>query len=247
MLDAWCPEQVHSDGCVVLRGTEHGVPDASTTQWTFDEFLAGHSMAKAPVELFEGWPKHRPSSAPQYVEAVAKAQILASLAAMGGSVPMPQLRIQAKPMRSVFATIGYATGKLVLVPETSRIGAGAESGGLQAKIEEEPTIDGSSSTVVYHLLPMISPKFACPAWAVRTTDTPADANMEVTMKRMKLSVGFSQKSNSSIGAEIPVLVNSCPIKPDQELLIYRAPVAKTKTLKRDLSLKIAPATKSARK
>ena len=246
---------MRSDGTVVSRAIVRGDLSDSTSEFTFDEFLNQHSVSKVVVELFEGWPEHRPSTNQQYTEAVAKGHLLGCLAMLAKSTPAPKLRVQSKPARSVFAESNYNIGKLVLVPETSRIsaikpGACVPTGALEAKIEELPendtTVDHRPSTPAYYLIPMLSSTFACAAWAVRTTDKEDEATVEITMRKMKVSTRLSPKVESTVTTEIPIIVNKRSMTAGEELLLYRAPVPKARPPKRDLTLKLEPPSKSAK-
>ena len=164
---------------------------------------------------------------------------------MANIADVESLRIQQKPYRSVSVTSKIAANKLLLVPESvpSKIvilsdGADAPAGSLTVDL---PDALGNRRAA---LLSQFSDDFVVPAWAVRTTDKEAEANMEVVRKKVivnldakLVSTRSTSKSQSSVAPmtlELPILANTKALNAGDELRVYRPPAVKKASQKRGL-------------
>ena len=161
----------------------------------------------------------------------------------------PDIRIQIKPSRVVYAESDIAKGKLVLLPETKSIKVlkpKEEVPPASYKVQVPTTL--TSRTVV--LNPSFSESFASPVWLIKGVNKAEDANMVVEMKKVNISVGPAQgkgakgHANSTI-VSIPVLVNKTGLKKDDVLTIYRETKKVEPVAKRLISVNLT-SNKSAR-
>ena len=161
----------------------------------------------------------------------------------------PDIRIQIKPGRAVYADSDIAKGKLVLLPETKSIKVlkpNDEVPPASYKVQVPTTL--TSRTVV--LNPTFSGSFASPAWLIKGVNSAENANMAVEMKKVNISVGPAQgkgtkgQANSTI-VSIQVLVNKTALKKDDALTIYREIKKAEPAAKRSISVNLTSA-KSAR-
>ena len=98
-----------------INGTEQHVDFATC--------LSSYMAAESKIEFFDSWTSERPVDQESYVEHTIKAHITIALFSIAGEIKEPKLRIQTKPSRAVFADAAYGVGKLILVPESTKIGA----------------------------------------------------------------------------------------------------------------------------
>ena len=237
-----CARKVQENGCVLL--TDNATSGATVVERParaveFDTFLQDYTATKENVEKYEGWPDNRPSTNKQYLDAIAKAQVLTCLSMVGRIAPQPKVRMQQKPMRAVFADANYAAGKLVLVPETTRVtvaapGSSVPHGCHVCSIDAEDEDRRMSASTVY-LTQMTNKDFAVPAWALRTTDDEEEATMVVTRRKVKTTF-TCEKPRETTTVEIPVMTNSSAVTAGDELVLFAKPPPKQKVLKRDVAL-----------
>ena len=90
---------------------------------SFEDFLAQYGKAKSEIEVLEGWQNAIPMKIASYQEALTKYRIQLGLAMLANKNSTPSLRIQVKPTKSLFAEASFPSGKLCLIPETTRITA----------------------------------------------------------------------------------------------------------------------------
>lgn len=233
--------EVQEDGAVVLTQTlPDGTPvDGAPTVVKFENFVERYGQAKK-VELFKGWPEKRPSENPHYRDAATKGLLQMSLAIAGRNNPSANLRVQEKPVRGVFVQSAYPARKLVLVPETMRIlkvadGKEPPSQGYECRVVAEEGAESSGDK--WFLQPQLSETFAVPAWAVRTSDDPKQATVEVGTKRIKLSATAGTTVEDTT-VDLPILVNPKGLKVGQELVLHAQATKQPtrKTAKREMIL-----------
>jgi len=238
-------KKIDIDGSVIVcRSSSDDAADGVTVH--FDEFLAKYTKTKSEIEHMQGWRQNTPMSTESYQEAITKSRIQIGLAILGQKFEPPNLRIQIKPCKSLFVEAKFACGKVVLVPETTRINAGpkgseAPVGGYLCKIKD-------TTQKAYCLVPLFSKTFAVPIWCIKTTGDETEANMEVQYKKVSVS-NIASKSTSSDSTEfqLPVLVNTVALEEGQELIVYRpASSGKAKAVKRHLAFSDEGASKQAK-
>lgn len=219
--------------------------DGAPTVVSFDDFVERYGQAKK-IEIFKGWPENRPSENQHYRDAGTRGLLQAGLAMAGRNCPSASLRVQDKPVRGVFVESAYQARKLVLVPETTRLlkvdaDRDPPTQGFECRIGAEDAAE--SSEAKWFLLPQLSDAFAVPAWAVRTSEDPKQATVEVGYKRVKvtMAVGTSQETTT---VDVPVLVNPKGLKAGQELVLHAQAASKPtrKTAKREVVLGDAKGT-----
>ena len=190
-----------------------------------------------------GWQNAIPMKTASYQEALTKSRIQLGLAMLANKNSTPSLRIQVKPTKSLFAEDSFPSGKLCLIPETTRITA--------TPANNEPPAGGylckdTDTTGKTYLLPppLFSTSFVSPMWCIKTTEKEADANMELVYKKVFVSVGIRKSGSESTELELPALVNSTHLNHGDELVVYRsAPVVKSKAPKRNLVLSVEGVSK----
>lgn len=215
---------ISAQGLVRVQMQKRGC-DAMNIDVQYDDFLSSYQVCKAVSECFTDWEECMPRNNLVYLEAVVKAHIQVCVAMLGEHAPTPKIYIQLKPNRAVFADGNYPTGKLQLVPETSRIStvaseSDAPSGAFKCNVSEETGKD-------FYLMPSFSTTFAAPAWAVRTSAQRDAANLDITMKKVNVKISHAKGKDKSIDVEIPLIVNTKHIKKDEELILYRDVPKKT--------------------
>ena len=151
---------------------------------------ASYQLSSKGIEMFDTWANNRPASQVAYRDQIVKSYATIALANLAAIVPCPKLRVQVKPHKAVYSQVQIPAGKLVIVPETSRIallaaGADQPPAGLLCKAPAELT------EKMLFLLPQFGDSFASPAWAIRVTEDEATANTEVVFKQSSIVV--SQK------------------------------------------------------
>ena len=218
---------------------------ATVTKVGYNELIENFAISKAAAEFFIDWTNHRPSNIDCNIEHVAKLSVQLAVHHLANITPVPVVKLQTKPSKSVYSDIAHQPGKLVLVPETTRItcqsgSAQPPNGGLQCEVPEHMKTNGQT----YWLMPQYSEKYAVPAWIVRTTEDDSAANIEVQQRQIYVSASSSKgagskgKGNQSSCFTIPVLTNSKAVKKGDELFIYKEPQPKAKVAKRGLSVSL---------
>jgi hypothetical protein len=95
-------------------------------------------------------------------------------------------------------------------------------------VVELPSEFGDNKVVA--LLPHFADKFIVPAWAVKSTETEGEANVEFVLKAVAIDIGVGQgksKGKSGIELKVPVMTNTKALPKDAELIIYKAPAKKS--------------------
>ncbi len=107
-------------GSVTSHELSHDGSGGSRSTVEYADVVACYRISMPTIEIISNWTDTVPHKQKEYVEAVARAEILVALASLGrdGSTG---LRLQAKPTRTTFAEETLAANKLVLVPETTRM------------------------------------------------------------------------------------------------------------------------------
>ena len=216
--------RIDIDGSVVVcRSSTVDIEEGTVV--SFDDFLSKYNKTKSEVKDMNDWQKNTPSNTDAYQETLSKCRIQLAAAMLANKFGTPNVRIQLKPHKSVFVEDNVSSGKLVLVPETTRISAGSDIpvGGYRCKVKD-------TTGKQYALLPLFSNIFAVPAWCIRTSEDEEEANMDVQHK--KVSVTAASESNN---VEVPVLVNNCALKKGAELIVHR-PAPEKKGTKRHMAL-----------
>ena len=148
-------------------------------------------MASHAVEVVGNWTDRCLSVSMAAKEQAAKAMVALALDRLSEDGSPPKLRIQWKPVRGVFSEMKVAVGKLVLIPETTKLSVAtvATGGGLCAATP----IDLGGKQVV--LMPIVNLETVVPAWMVRVVDDPDVATMHLTERTVSISL-TSQKKTS---------------------------------------------------
>ena len=188
----------------------------------YSEFIEKYQKASQSVENVANWTDRRLSASMAAKEQAAKAMVVVALERLSEEAP-PKLRIQWKPMRGVFSEAAVGIGKLVLVPETTKIAITTvpTGGGLPATTP----IDLGGKQVV--LQPIVHLETVVPAWIMRVVDDPDVATMHIVDRTVAVSMTCRRKSNDPIEVVVPVFVNRLAVKVGEELTFFRAPVAKS--------------------
>ena len=236
--------KIDLDGSVtVCRSSSADVSEGIVV--SFEDFLAQYGKAKSEIEVLEGWQNAIPMKTASYKEALTKSRIQLGLAMLANKHSTPSLRIQVKPTKSLFAEASFPSGKLCLIPETTRITAFPANneplaGGYLCKVTD-------TTGKTYFLAPLFSTSFVSPMWCIKTTEKEADANMELVYKKVFVSVGIRKSGSESTELELPALVNSTHLNHGDELVVYRsAPVVKSKAPKRNLVLSVEGVSKKSK-
>jgi len=216
------------------------------------------------------WPANQAGMGKLHLTMVTKCRIQTALHLVGMAVAeridlTTALALLSKPQRSVKSLMEVKKGQLALTPHSMKIVSvtGKESppeGSVEVLFKTGALeVPGTR----FYVPPSCSDEFLCPAWAVRVTHDQKQANMTwvsttisdiavVDTKSIQYNGRLTQKTNSSESAEyqilIPVLVNSKPLAPSTELLVFRpAPPKKQKsTAVKASSLLPLPAAKKAK-
>ena len=210
----------------------------------FADFASNFTLTVHSIETLDAWQDKVPAKSGQYADLLARGYIQVAMAMVGSASGSPNIKIQTKPARAVFAQQATVSGKLVCVPETMKV--------LVAEDASKPLPTGALACTVpanvcgnrVYLLPTFSDKFAVPAWAIRSTENEDDANMEIQTKTVKITSAIN-KALTAVSIGVPVLVNKRRLAADDELLIFRPPIAKV-TAKRGLSMSLQPMQKVAK-
>ena len=230
-------EKISNDGCVSLKSMQ----TSAVTEVSCDEFMNTFRITNEKFQMFEGWSDQAPSKQWFYKEHTDRAIIAVALQSMAHGVATPKLRIMLKPSKSVFADDSYTVGKLVLVPETTKVIFDDRASNAM-----KGSIAGSA---MFQLLPNFSETFAVPAWIVKSTDDPDVANMKIATRKVAVSTaGDAIEVSFPKHVNIPVMTNSKKLKAGDELFVFReAPEKVATTAKRPLNLKVDHAPKAKAK
>jgi hypothetical protein len=230
-------EKISNDGCVSLKSMQ----TSAVTEVSCDEFMNTFRITNEKFQMFEGWSDQAPSKQWFYKEHTDRAIIAVALQSMAHGVATPKLRIMLKPSKSVFADDSYTVGKLVLVPETTKVIFDDRASNAM-----KGSIAGSA---IFQLLPNFSETFAVPAWIVKSTDDPDVANMKIATRKVAVSTaGDAIEVSFPKHVNIPVMTNSKKLKAGDELFVFReAPEKVATTAKRPLNLKVDHAPKAKAK
>ena len=232
---------ISMDGTVVVcRSSSVGIEEGK--EFSYDKFLATYTKTKSEIENVVDWHDNSPMNTETHMETLSKCRIQLAMGILATKHSFPDLRIQMKPHKAVFVEANVGIGKLVLVPETTRITVGKSNvddpvGGWQfrATVADTPFS-------VFFLQCTFSKTFAVPVWLLKTTEVENEANMELCTKSVAKVTSIWGLSNES-GIDISVLVNKVALKKGNELIVYReaAPV-KPKSLKRHMAFQDGPGT-----
>ena len=211
---------------------------------SFDDFLANYTKTRSEIENVVDWHDHSPMNTETHMETLSKCRIQLAMGILATKHSFPDLRIQVKPHKSVFVEVNVGIGKLVLVPETTRITVGKSNvddpvGGWQFRATVADTPDS-----VFFMQPTFTKTFAVPFWCIKTTEVENEANMELCTKSVAKVTSIWGVSSES-GIDISVLVNKVALKKGNELIVYReaAPV-KPKGVKRHMAFQDGPVKKA---
>lgn len=228
---------IDDEGQVTLQAIDaQGQPGAAIVV-EYSKFGSAYQKTSHTVEVLADWTERRWSTSLSAKEQVAKSMVALAVARLSEE-PLPKLRIQAKPMRSVFAEAAVGVGKLVLVPETTKIGTSVvvPAGGLSVA----SPIDLGGKHIV--LMPPSLQEAIVPAWMLRTVDDPEAANMHIGSRTVSVATLFRRKSSEPIDIVMPALVNRMAVKVGDELTLFREPPAK-KAAKRQVPAELFAAVK----
>jgi hypothetical protein len=192
--------RIDADGTVEL---EHEGQTKTVDYVTFkDNYKQRGASTTAANEFIPDWEKFRPMKMQN--EVLMKAQIVIAIASMAQD-DCTDLKIQVKPMKSVYVTKDIAARKLILTPESSRIMFETHRDGLNGRV-------GSQQ---YRLLPQFSvSKHVVAAWAVREADDNHGANMIVQYKKVMVQAG-----EVTIEVVVPFLLNTKKLHGGDELFL----------------------------
>lgn len=208
--------RLHADGSVSLKcvetGAEHDV--------TCDDFVQQYRKSTATFQVLDDWEESVPSMQNSHLDTVKRSQIQLAMHELASTTPMPKLKVTVKPVRSVQAAATYGIGKLVLVPETTRV-----------QFDGTSIMTGTVGGVEFALMPSFSENFVVPAWAVQTTDVDDKINMVMATKKVLIKV-----ANKEVVVNAPVLQNSKKLKAGD--VLFTKALAKAAPVKRTLVLKV---------
>lgn len=238
--------EMNGDGVVAKRLLPDGAVGTSTS-FEYSEFAGKFRQTTTVYENMHDWQEHTASKQPAYQEAVLKAHVLTAMSVLAAD-SASKLRVQVKPVRSVFADDNYGPNKLLLVPETTKVASPAADGqppkgGLECNIvySQEP---GEKKSL--YLLPSFGDTFVVPAWAVRFTEHEQEANVSIVKKSVTITFACKKEKCCSVDVVMPVLSNPKRVKKGEELFIFREPATndKNKGLKRDRTLNLSTTRKA---
>ena len=150
------------------------------------------------------------------------------------------MRVQLKPARTVFAEEAFSMQKLILVPETTKTSADGSKSCFQCEVH---VTGGGTSKIA--LLPNFGPTFVALAWAVRSTDNPEHANVDIVKKSVSIAISIGKSSETRLHVTVPYFTNVKRLQPHDELLYYKQP--ETKSTKRlSASILVEPAAKASK-
>ena len=203
----------------------------------FLKFVAGFRCTAATVEIMNNWQEKAPGKQTSYVEAKHKAYVLAALAHLGDTSEK-EVKVQMKPCRTIYSEANFGNGKLVLVPETTKVSATKPASGLSL----ECIVSVGKMKHSMWLLPSFSDSFASVAWAIRTDDQEDESNMTVGKKNVQITI-----DGDKISVQLPVIQNNKKIHVGEELIMYKEP--HTKPVKRPptMMLQQGPSTVKAKR
>jgi len=214
--------KVHDDGSVTVK-------DARTHNDSIvshNDFLAKYKKTTETFEEFNKWAEHRPEKQQSYIDSVGRAYALAAIAMLAGRTPAQNLKVVVKPSKSVIAMEAFAKDKLVLFPETQKISFDNRTpGALMGTV---------SRRQVFFAPTPCTEAFAVPAWGMRSVEAECDANMHLANRKVQVKIG-----ELHVEVVVPVFVNRRKVQVGEELVFFKAPVAKAapSTTKRPLSFK----------
>lgn len=208
--------QLLDDGSVELQQLVEAGEAAQRSTIDYNKFVTVFRPTAATVEVMDHWQEKAPGKQASYVEAKHKAYVLVALAHLG-DVSVKEVKVQMKPSRNVYSEGNFATGKLVLVPETTKVSASKPANGFCL----ECIVSVGKLKHSLWLLPTFTDSFASVAWAVRMHDQEDTSNMTAGKKTVQISV-----DDDKVSVQIPVIQNNKKIKTGDELVMYREPPAK---------------------
>ena len=224
---------------VVLRAVLPDGQSGKQENVDYDRFGTDYRKTSAKVEVMADWADRIPLKQAAYQETSAKAYITIAMLHYSGE-SSSGLRINTKPVRSVFAEEAFAANKLCLVPHTNRIAGAnvagqAPVGGLECLVAPH----GRQEKRKFYAMPTFGESFVAAAWAVRTTVDQEHANVTVVKKQVSVSVAGKGQPDSTVDVSLPILTNPKRIKVGEELLIYAPPAAKKEPQKQAIKLTLS--------
>ena len=215
----------------VARCDKAGAPIDKGQKYTMREFIANWKKTSTTFVTLTG---KLGTDTVEFKQQCAKSYITSCLYQASVEHPPPDVRFQTKPTRGVFANIAYESGKLVLLPISTRITCvetkdikKINASTLNFEVGVNPPIMEDHS---FYMAPMINKEFIAHIWGVQSTDTKKKANMEFKDMPMTINVRKGKnKKDGGTGTEIvfQILVNAKKIDVNEELLFFQKPSGKS--------------------
>jgi hypothetical protein len=226
-------------GQVTLHELCHDGPGGTASKVDYCDFVGCYRISAMTLEVVADWATKSPQHQCDYRDAVARAHVLTALAQLGrqGSTG---LRVQLKPVRTVFAEEAFAVQKLILVPETTKTSTDVSKSCFMCEVH----VTGGG-TLKMTLLPNFGPTFVAPAWAVRSTDNPEHANVAIVKKSVSIVISIGKSSEARLQVTVPYFTNLKRLQPQDELLYYKQPETKG-TKRSSASISLEPAAKASK-
>jgi len=226
-------------GQVTLHELSHDGSGGTVSKVDYGDFVGCYRVSAVTLEVVADWASKSPQHQSEYRDAVVRAHVLTALAQLGrqGSTGV---RVQLKPVRTVFAEEAFAMQKMILVPETTKMSADASKSCFPCQVN----VPGGG-VFKMTLMPTFGPTFVAPAWAVRSTDNPDQANAAIVKKTVSIVISIGKASEARLQVTVPYLTNVKRLQPQDELFYYKQP--ETKGTKRSVaSISIEPAAKAGK-
>ena len=205
---------VGEGGTVTLREMQPDGNPGPDVSVEYADFVEKYTLTTATFEVCHDWAERVPSKQPAYKESVAKAQVLVALSLMSAEAS-DALRLQLKPTKSVFVERSFGQQKLCVMPDTTRIVVC--DGGQPPKAGLSCTVVSGGEKVMCYLMSM-SP--FDPAFAIRVTSEPSEANVAISTKIVTITSSLRAKQ-SSVQVHLPFLSNPERLQKGDELFLFR--------------------------
>ena len=229
--------QLLEDGSVVLQQLAEGGEAIKRSTVEYSKFVAGFRSTAATVEIMHNWQEKAPGKQTSYVEAKHKAYVLVALAHLGDT-SANEVKVQMKPCRTIYSEANFGNGKLVFVPETTKVTATKPASGLSL----ECIVSVGKMKHSMWLLPSFSDSFASLAWAIRTDDQEDNSNMTVGKKTVHITI-----DDDKVSVQLPVIQNNKKINVGDELVMYKEPHTKPAKRPPTMMLQQGPSNAKARR
>ena len=188
-------------------------PKVRTVEYTI--FMAQYKLSTITFESVITWPAKRAEETPELANLVFKSKVIVAVEALAGRYTLPNIRIQEKPTKGVFATDVCAKESVTLIPISRKVIVYSEA------IKVPDTAAKFTDTVA--ALPDSTKDFVVPYWHVGTTPLADKATAGIVHKLISVQAYMAPKMASSTCSKIsvPCIVNTKRLCIGDELLLFK--------------------------